>query len=186
MPACCGECGKPEILSRDNLHASYPRVRSREELQNKLRNAICRDIENIIASFHEDELRGVCVYHWDSNDNYAQTTQFLIKEKHYEEVADELVDYIRKKLSGHELLIGVPVTNENAIQYLNKINAECIDSSVDTRLYNLQPRTTKKPKGIEEVTMANIEEYSIFHDKYAIPFEMYYHSSKFEERYRTI
>ncbi|HCQ90311.1 MAG TPA: hypothetical protein DIU45_11955 [Clostridium sp.] len=174
-------------LSQNNLHASYPRRKSMNDIKENIKRAIRSDNRNIVACYREDVLLGVCVYFWEHDEKYAQTEMFLIREN-YEQIAEELIDYISKQLPGHELFIGVPVSNENANQYFKKKNIECIDASFDTRLYNLEIHSTQRHNCIEKITEDNFEEYAIFHDKYAIPLEMYYNSKNLKkniERFRV-
>jgi hypothetical protein len=138
------------------------------------------DNKNIIACYSQNELFGVCVYHWDCDEKYVQTTVFLIKED-YDQIAEELIGYIGKQLPGYELYIGVPFTNKNANQYFKKNNIDCIESSIDTRLYNLELHINQKRDCIEEVTKNNFEEYTVFHDKYALLLEMYYNSKNLKK-----
>lgn len=147
-------------LSQNDLYASYPRRKSMKEIKENIERAIRSDNRNIVACYRED----------------------------YEQIAEELIDYASKQLPGYELLIGVPLSNENANQYFKKKNIECIDASFDTRLYNLKIHSTQRHNCIEKITEDNFEEYAIFHDKYAIPLEMYYNSKNLKkniERFRV-
>lgn len=175
-------------LSQNDLYASYHRIKSMEKLREDLERALVRDNESIIACYHENTLCGVCIYHWKSDDKYSQTTQFLIRGD-YDQIAEELIDHIRKQLPGCELYIGVPFSNKDANQYFKKNNFECIESSIDTRLYNLKGQMNEKHEQVEEITKSNFEEYAIFHDKYAIPSEMYYNSENLKkdiERFKIL
>lgn len=167
-------------LSQNDLYASYHRLRSKEKVQEYIEKAIGSDIERIIACYHQDKLCGLCIYFWDLDEKYAQTTMFLIKDN-YDEVADEIIAYIGDHLPGYELLIGVPFSNINANQYFKKRNHNCIDSLIDTRLYNLQSHVNLKHDLVEEITKDNFKEYETFHDKYAIPLEMYYDSKNLKK-----
>lgn len=175
-------------LSQKNLHASYPRKKTTMiEIKKDIEKTINGDNENIVACYHENVLCGVCIYFWKCDEKYAQTAQFLIRED-YDQTADELIGYISKQLAGYELFIGVPFTNKNANQYFKKKNIECIDSSIDTRLYNLESHINQKHEWVEKITKSDFEEYAIFHDKYAIPLEMYYNSENLQkdiERFRV-
>lgn len=174
-------------LSQNDLYASYPRRKSMKEIKENIERAIRSDNRNIVACYREDVLSGVCVYFWEHDEKYASTEIFLIRED-YEQIAEELIDYASKQLPGYELLIGVPLSNENANQYFKKKNIECIDASFDTRLYNLKIHSTQRHNCIEKITEDNFEEYAIFHDKYAIPLEMYYNSKNLKkniERFRV-
>ncbi|WP_066501319.1 hypothetical protein [Abyssisolibacter fermentans] len=106
-------------LSQNNLHASYPRRKSVKEIKEDIEKAINADNENIVACYHQNELCGVCIYFWESNEKYAQTIEFLIRED-YDHIAEELISYISTQLVGYELFIGVPYSNRNANQYFKK------------------------------------------------------------------
>ena len=66
-------------LSQNDLYAGYPRKKSMKEIRESIERAIEADSENIIAYYEQDVLCGVSIYHWDSDEKYAQTTQFLIR-----------------------------------------------------------------------------------------------------------
>lgn len=161
-------------LSNDNNYASYPRNKSITHVKKNIEHAISRDNNEVIAYYHKNVLYGICTYFWIEDVKYAQTTHFLIREI-YDQTAEEILGYISKQLPGYELLIGVPSTNKNAIEYFNKKNIGYI-SSTDTRMYNLKPHINHNHNFIEEINENNFEDYALFHDKYAIPLEMYYNS----------
>ncbi len=162
-------------LSQNKLHASYPRIDSIERLKEELEKSIKLEDCNIIAYYHQDILCGVCFYFWISDEKYAQTIGFLIRDN-YDKIADEFISYIGKQLPGYELFIGVPFTNKNANEYFKKKNIECIEDSIVTRICNLESHTNQRYDCIEEISKDNFEEYTVFHDKYAIPAEMYFNS----------
>lgn len=167
-------------LSQSNVYASYPRRDSINRIKKEIEDGISLDNKNVIACYDEDILCGVCIYFWQCDEKYAQTTEFLIK-KDYDKIAKEFIDYISEQLVGYELFIGVPLDNKNANQYFEKNNIECIEASFDTRLYNLEPHINEKHDFIEAITESNFEEYAIFHDKYAIPIDMYYNSTNLKK-----
>lgn len=176
-------------LSNNSLSASYPRVESREELQKRLERAIGADHERIIAYYIDGVVRGVCVYLWDPEEKYAQATQFLIDPEHFDTIADHFIDHLGTRLSGYELLIGVPAMNRRAIDYFEQRDFDCIESSIDTRLHNLKPHQVTHEHVVEKVTEDNFDEYALFHDKYALPSEMYYHSKNLKrelDRFRIL
>lgn len=175
-------------LSHNDLYAGYPRKKSMTEIKECIEKAIHADSENIVACYHQNVLCGVCIYHWDCDEKYAQTTQFLIRGD-YDQIADEIISYLSEQLFGYGLFIPVPFTNKNANEYFKKKNIECVESHIDTRLYNLEAHVKQKHDCVEEITKSNFEEYAIFHDKYAIPLEMYYNSKnllKDMERFRVL
>jgi ribosomal protein S18 acetylase RimI-like enzyme len=162
-------------LSQNDFYAGYPRKKSMTEIKESIERAIHANSENIIACYHQNVLCGVGIYHWDCDEKYAQTTQFLIRGD-YDKIADEIIGYISDQLPGYSLFIPVPFTNKNANEYFKKRNIECIDAHIDTRLYNLESHMKQKHDCVEKITKDNFEEYAMFHDKYAIPLEMYYNS----------
>jgi len=151
-----------------------------KEIKEEIEKAITLDNKNIIACYHQNVLCGVCAYFWKCDEKYAQTAVFLIKGD-YDQVAEELIDYIGKQLAGYELFIGVPFANENANQYFKKNNIKCIESSIVTNLYNLKSHLNQKHDCVDKITKDNFEEYAIFHDKYAIPSGMYYNSKNLQK-----
>lgn len=174
-------------LCQDDLYASYPRLSSIEKVKEYIERAINAESERIIACYNQDVLCAICIYFWESHEKYVQTTMFLIKEN-YDEIADEIIEYISEQLPGYELYIGVPFSNINANQYFKKSNFRCIDSLIDTRLYNLQSYINPKHDLVKEITKDNFKEYEMFHDKHAIPLGMYYNSKnlyKEIERFRV-
>ncbi len=174
-------------LCQDDLYASYHRLSSIEKVKEYIERAMNSEFERIIAYYRQNVLCGACIYFWKSNEKYVQTTMFLIKEN-YDEIAEEFITYIGEQLPIYELFIGVPFSNTNANQYFKKRNFRCIDSLIDTRLFNLQLHINIKHDLVEKITKDNFKEYEIFHDKYAIPLEMYYNSKNLQkeiERFRV-
>lgn len=167
-------------LSQNKFHASYPRINSIEEIKEELEKAINLENRNVIAYYNQDVLYGVCFYFWISNEKYAQTTGFLIKGD-YDQIADEFISHISKQLPEYQLFIGVPFTNTNANEYFKKRNIECIEDSIVTRICNLEPHINQEYDCIELINKNNFEEYAVFHDKYAIPLEMYFNSKNLQK-----
>jgi ribosomal protein S18 acetylase RimI-like enzyme len=167
-------------LSKSNLHASYPRIEAKNRLERELKKAFNAANDKVIVCYNQNVLCGLCSYFWLEEEKYAQTTLFLIREN-YDQIADELIDYISKQLVGYEILIGVPFTNGAANQYFKKKNIECIESSIVTNLYNLEAPLSQRHNDIERVTKDNFDEYAIFHDKHALPIGMYFNSQNLKK-----
>jgi hypothetical protein len=167
-------------LSQDDLYASYARIKSMKELESEIQRALREDNYNIVACYNQNVLCGVCIYFWISDEKYVQTRAFLIRGD-YDQIAEEFICHIRKQFPGYELLIGVPFSNKNANGYFKKNNIECIDASIVTKLYNLEYNINQNHNCVEKITDTNFEEYAIFHDKYAIPLEMYYNSKNLQK-----
>jgi GNAT superfamily N-acetyltransferase len=167
-------------LSHNNLHASYPRINSIDELKEELEKALNMENRSIISYYHQDVLCGVCTYFWIPDEKYVQTSGFLIRGD-YDQIADEFISHISKQLPGYELFIGVPFTNRDANEYFVKKNIERIESSIVTALYNLESHGNESHNQVERITYSNFEEYAVFHDKYAIPSGMYYNSKNLQK-----
>lgn len=176
-------------LSQNDLYAGYPRKKPKHEIKASIEKAIKADSQDIIAYYNQNVLCGVCMYLWISEDKYAQTTQILIRGA-YDQIADDIIGYLSKQFSGYDLFIPIPSTNKNAQKYFSKRNIECIEAHTYTGLNDLGAHTKQEHNYlITEVTKDNYEEYSIFHDKYAIPAEMSYNSKnllKDIERFRIL
>lgn len=162
-------------LSQNKLYASYPRQNSRDEIKEEIEKAIKLENFNIIAFYHKSELCGVCSYFWINGEKYVQTTIFLISEG-YKEIIDKFINYISNELPGYELFIGVPSTNRSINEYFKEKNIKCVEDSIVTRICNLKPHSNKGYEFIEEIKKNNFEEYALFHDKYAVPNEIYFNS----------
>lgn len=163
-------------LSQDNLNASYPRKESIIELKEYIEKFVSDDSKNVLACYHQGVLCGICLYFWITDEKYAQTKVFLIRGD-YEQIAEEFINYISNQLSGYQFFItGIPFTNKNANKYFNEKNIECIESSIVTRICNLEFHTNQRNNFVEEINKTNFEEYVRFHDKHAIPLEMYYNA----------
>jgi hypothetical protein len=167
-------------LSENNLYASYPRKKSIKAVKDIIEKAISEENKNIVACYNQSLLCGVCIYFWECDEKYAQTTAFLIGED-YDQTAEEMIDYISKQLPGYELFIGVPFSNENANQYFKKRNIECIESSIVTSLYNLKSQSNQKHDCVDKITKDDFEEYAIFHDKHAISCGGYWDSKNLQK-----
>ena len=162
-------------LSKCDSKASYPRMISVDRVNEELSKAIQDDTYNIIAYYSEYEIKGLCVYFWIVNEKYSQTTLFLVKDN-YDSIANEMIAEIKNNIKDSELLIGLPTSNTTAIEYFDKRNINCIESSIVTHICNLKPSYTKQNNHILEINRTNFSSYSVFHDQYAIPYEMYFTS----------
>ncbi len=167
-------------LSVNDLYASYPRRNIRENIKDEVETSIREANCNVLGYYNQDELCGVCIYFWRLDQKYAQTIYFLIN-KHFEKIAEEMINYIRNQLPGYELYIGFPFSNKIANQYFIENNIECIESSIVTNLYNLELIDIEKKDNLYKVDIHSFDEYAIFHDKHAIPLKMYYDSSNLKK-----
>lgn len=162
-------------LSQDDLYASYPRKKAVMDIEKEITKAINEDNRSIIACYCKGMLCGVCSYFWEKDNKYAQTSIFLVKGQ-YGKVANEFIQYIGKQLCGYELLIGVPFSNDRANNYFEKNKTQCIDSSIDTRIYNYKVSKNYICNFVQEIKENNFLEYVSFHDNYADSLQMYYNS----------
>lgn len=122
-------------LSQDNLNASYPRKESIIELKEYIKKFIDDDSKNVIASYQQGVLCGICLYFWIAEEKYVQTKVFLIKDD-YDQIAEEFINYISTQLAGYEFFItGIPFTNQDANKYFKKKNIACNESSIVTEMY---------------------------------------------------
>lgn len=167
-------------LSVDDFYASYPRKKSLEQVKKEIQRSINEDEKSIVAYYKDNELYGICCYFWEESEKYVQTTLFLIKD-YYEDIAEELISYVSTQLPGYELFIGFPDTNENAREYFERKNIQCIEASIVTKLYNLQCDISEKYPSVERITENSFEEYAIFHDEHAVPSGMYYNSKNLKK-----
>lgn len=163
-------------LTQDNLNASYPRKESIIELKEYIEKFINDNSKNVIACYHQGVLCGMCLYFWIMDEKYAQTKVFLIRGD-YDQIAEEFINYISTHLAGYQFFItGIPFTNKNTNEYFKKKNIECNEASIVTRICNLKSHTNQRNDCVEEINKNNFEKYVRFHDKHAIPLEMYYNA----------
>ncbi|WP_061996840.1 hypothetical protein [Clostridium sp. ATCC 25772] len=167
-------------LCQDNKKNSYPRRKSKEDLQSGIEKAINSDTRKIIACYKENMLMGVCSFFWIEEEMYIQTNMFLIKDN-YNITADEIINYLKNKFKGYNLLIGITFDNKDAIKYLESRNFKCIESSIDTRLYKENYKVRNIEKTINLLQSNQFEEYAKFHDKYAK--DMYWNSEHIKESF---
>ncbi len=162
-------------LSKDDRRASYPRMGLREVLEEELSIWIERANGEVIAYYESGQVIGVCCYYWIDEQRYAETAAFLI-ERDYAQVADQFLRHIRDRLPGYRLDIGVPVTNRDANTYFQNKGIECMERSIVTKLYNLQASQGAYGDSLEQIGTGEFAEYAVFHDRHAIPAEMFYDS----------
>ena len=172
-------------LSMNDGSASFPRVSSKKELKAQIERAVSRNNYNIITTYYNNKLNGVCIYYWLDDEKYAQTVLFVIKEN-YEHDASEMVNYVKSNLIGYELLIGFPADNLSANKYFMGNGFKCVESSIVTEM--VLHKTTNKHcyhEKVKEITLDDFDEYSKFHDKFAIPLEMYYNSENLKNNLKN-
>lgn len=169
-------------LSKDDGRASYSRMKTKNEVKIQIERAFREDNYNIIASYDNEVLNGVCLYFWLSDDKYVQTKVFLIN-KNYNQIAEEFIDQIKKDLPGYELLIGLPFSNIVANEYFRERGFDCVDSCIVTELKDLHKKTYETHDQVTLVTKDDYKEYATFHDRFALPLGMYFNS---ENLYKDI
>ncbi len=161
-------CGK-------TTRASYPRFLDEERIQDEMDKAITLDHMQLIASYCNNRLLGVCAYYWIEKEKYAQSTIFLI-DGDYEIVANEIFNHIESELKGYKFLMGFPKENVKALEWLQKKEMTCIESSLVTHRKNINTINVEASEAISSITKDNFESYSKFHDSFALEEDMYYHS----------
>lgn len=167
-------------LSGESSRASYPRFLEEERILVEINKAITLDNMQLIASYNDNRLLGVCAYYWIKKKNYAQTTLFLI-DGDYDIVANEIFNHIQSELAGYRCLIGFPKENTKALEWLHKKDMTCIESSLVTHLKNLNTINVETSEAISSITRDNFDSYSRFHDSFAIEKNMYCHSKNLLE-----
>ena len=135
----------------------------------------------LIASYNDNRLLGVCAYYWIKKTNYAQTTLFLI-DGDYDIIANEILNHIQSELAGYRCLIGFPKENAKALEWLRKKDMTCIESSLVTHLKNLKTISVETSEAISSITSDNFDSYSEFHDSFALEANMYNHSKNLFEK----
>lgn len=164
-------------LSQDDRYASYHRIDSQKQVKEYIRSAMSHPLERIIASYDDGVINGLVIYFWKSDEKYAQTTMFLIRNN-FSDTANELLNYIMQHLPGYELLIGVPFSNLQANNYFIENHHQCVDSLIDTRISDFKGSFVSVNETVHQITKENFNEYLQFHDKFALPLDMYYTSQK--------
>lgn len=169
--------------------ASYPRPSSRAQLLERLQKAVHPDQEGALGYYAGGLLQGICTYFWDPQERYAQTTLFLLERSGYPQAADEFTAFLRDRLGGYELLVGVSAANDAAVSYLQDRGFVCVEASIDTRLARWRRQTVDQAIVVEAIGPASFGEYAAFHDQHALPLEMYWHSKNIQrelERFRIL
>ena len=162
-------------LSKDNIRASYPRMLNEEFVKFELEKRLRSNASRVLAYYKGDKLCGVCAYFFITDDLYSQTTFFLISED-YEIIADSFMEYMKQDIANHEMFIGVPSTNMEAINYFTNIRTPIGENSIVVEIYNLKSNEDNLNSSISIIEKENFDEYANFHDKFAIPMEMFYDS----------
>lgn len=166
-------------LTRDDKNASYPRPDSIAELKEFINPYINDSDKEALGYYENDKLSGVCLYFWIAKDSYVQTKLLLI-EGDYFKALDEIFSHIKNKCPAYEFLIpGVPLTNNTLNEYFLKRDIECIESSIVTKLTNPKSYPINLAD-LNEITKDNFKDYAPFHDKFALPIEMYFNSKNLE------
>jgi len=175
-------------LSRDSSRASYPRFLEKDRVQVEIDKAITLDHMQLIASYDDNRLLGVCTYYWIEKESYAQTTMFLI-DGDYDIAANEIFNHIQSELTGYRLLMGFPKENVKALELLQKKDMICIESSLVTHWEYINTINVETSEAISSITKDNFDSYSKFHDSFALEANMFYNSKKLLEdidRFETL
>lgn len=155
--------------------SSYHKIMSRDDLINTLKRGVESSIRSIIACYKDGKLNALSLYHYIEDKKYLQTEIFVIDEK-YNSTADEIIEYLREKFKGYEVLIGVPFDNVRATEYFNDRGIKCIEASYDMRLKKEEFIEKKYNEKIIRIDEKNFSEFAEFYDGFAIPEEMFWNS----------
>ena len=168
-------------LSCSKETSSYPTLESVQDVKNALELGINRDNSEILGYYDDGRLTGVCVYYWIEEDQYTQTTLMVAKGA-YDLAFSGFLDTIRKKRSGYEMMLGFPASNKQAEDFFNKNNIACVDASTKTILEGTLDIHVQNDL-IERIHEENYDQYAVFHDKYALPYEMYFNAANLKKSF---
>lgn len=169
-------------LSQQDSTASYPRLKSKEEVETVINRAESRSNQRCLTSYRGGALNGICVYYWVEDEKYAQTSMLLI-EHDFDIVADAFFKEISSELKGYSLLVGFPEGHKSAHEHMPGMDFNCIESSVVTEIVSWTKCDVQPPSmqsGVSsilfELSSDELERYAAFHDKHATALEMFYTS----------
>lgn len=176
-------------VSRTRSKGSYPRIETKDELENELKQALQSETKQVIGCYQSGVLCGAAVFYWIASEQYAQTTILVIQEQHSQVMA-ELFAYIGECLPGYELLVGIPAANQEIAHCLAHLGMNCVEASYDTRFSPAGSGLIcdwEPDEAVSRVRAEQFEAYAAFHDAFAAAEQMFWTSARIKpafERFR--
>lgn len=164
----------------DKTKCGFPKFKSYNEMYDTFLKSI-RDIDNKVLVYYENsEIIGVLNLMVVKEKKYLESIGGILTKKNFNFVAMKFIDYLKVSYGGYEMDLGFPLENKDAINFLEGINAQLMDSSITMLLKKDDFIKTSNYSDVILLTSDYYSEYAIFHDKHNP--NMYWNSNRIFEK----
>ena len=169
-------------LSRDKRKRSFPKIDTYKDMYNIFEKAIKDEKDKVLALYENGELKGVLNLIISPEDNYIQGNGGIYSKDNFSNTATQFINYIKTHYTNYEVIFNYPSTNYEAINYMEEIQAELIESCIVMELDNLSFNYIEQLNNNLVINLKpnNYKEFAIFHDTNNP--EMYWNSQRLLEK----
>ncbi len=158
---------------------SFPRYKDFDELKKVFLRSTKSEEDTVLACIENEVLLGVLNLQVKTEDLYLQSLGGIFPKQNFNDVATQFIDYLKVHYPNFEIYFGHPLENQEAITFLESIEAELLDACLTMKLkkkdfINVLPK-------YEVIMLPNerYEEYAVFHDNHNP--NMYWNSKRIFE-----
>lgn len=166
-------------LAQDQTKSGYPTytdgIKTKQDFICREKEAFLRDNEEILLFEQNGQVEGWIHYCVIPQDNYLDLCTCNIRNG-MRTALEEFLTFVKEHFPGHELYLGFPKCNTEAISLLQEQGFSCIEDSFNDVLfldnYELLPEASQ----IVPVTKENFDDFRCLHDQIKEP--MYWNSDR--------
>lgn len=166
-------------LAQDQTKSGYPTytdgIKTKQDFILREKESFTRDNEEILLFEQNGQVEGWLHYCVIPQDSYLSLCTCNIR-KNMKTALEEFLAYVKDRFPGHELYLGFPKCNTDAISLLQEQGFDCIEDSFNDVLfldtYELLPEASQ----IVPVTKENFADFRCLHDQIKEP--MYWNSDR--------
>lgn len=166
-------------LAQDQTKSGYPTytdgIKTKQDFIHREQEAFSRDDEEILLFQQNGRVEGWIHYCVIPQDRYLDLCTCNIR-KGIRTALEEFLSYVKEHFPGHELYLGFPKCNVDAISLLQELGFDCIEDSFNDVLfldtYELLPEASQ----IVLVTKENFAAFRCLHDRIKEP--IYWNSDR--------
>lgn len=150
----------------DKTKCGFPKFKCYGEMYDIFLKAI-RDKDNkILVCYKDGQIIGTLNLLVIKDKKYLESIGGILVRKDFNFVAMKFIDYLKVNYSGYEIDFGYPLENKDAINFLEGINAQPMDSSITMSLKKDDFVRTSNYSEVVPLGSDYYSEYAIFHDKH--------------------
>lgn len=153
-------------LSCNSNKCSFPKFKNYNEMFDAFLKAVRHKDDKVLACYENGEVVGVLNLLVESRDNYLQSNGGIFAKEDFNFAATQFINYLKNNYNNYEMYFGYPLENEDAISFLNAINAKLVESSLSMELKKDDFVRSSAYNDVIILEKDRYDEYAAFHDKY--------------------